>query len=225
MTRLLFSAALVQKCPPWLQRTFGGPFMRGLGDILDTLVDETVQGVKIRFPVDDGDALALATIGRERRIRRGPSEAANTYASRIRVWLDSHRTRGNVYALATQLYLYLRAGINPAFEIVSAKGNRLSVDTAGAMTRDQLAIWAPSGGWSNIWIFFHVTSAQAAAAAADHETYAAVPREWSAAHIKDTTLVFLHDSGRVIGYPPSDTIGDGYVLGDDPAVIFTTDGP
>src|SRR5690349_13488885 len=102
-----FASALLRACPPWLQGTVGAKLMLGIGDVLDAAWVRSNDAIKARFPRDDADPTALALIGAERRIRRGPGEDAITYARRLRTWLDAHRTRGNAYTLLRQDRAYL----------------------------------------------------------------------------------------------------------------------
>ena len=145
MARLLFRAALKRIAPPWLQRSVGGRFMTGLGSELDTELDRNVEGVKLRFP----DAVlehasALAKLGRERRIRRGPGEDAETYARRLAGWWDDHRARGGPYALLRQLYEFFLAWLNVRMDVVAYSGLRHWIDSAGVITRDSIT-WEADG--------------------------------------------------------------------------------
>ena len=154
---LSFSTALLRRVPPWLQRAVGGALVRGLGDPIDALAARTAESIKARFPDADRPD-ALAAIGTERRIPRGPDEPAATYAGRLAIWLDSHRTRGGAYALLGQLFGYWRYTLNVPIEVVAASGGRESMDTSGAITHDIVA-WTGGGDlstfWAQDWIFFH----------------------------------------------------------------------
>jgi len=147
--------------PPWLRRRYGKPLVLGLGDPLDDQAQNAANAVKLRFPTATVDADALALTGRERRIERGPDEPADTYAKRLRIWLDSHRTRGGAYALLGQLFAYWRATLNVPIEVVAASGGRESMDVNGAIVHDVIA-WTGGGDLSTFsaqdWIFFHVPS-------------------------------------------------------------------
>lgn len=244
--RRSFVAAMVQVSPPWLRRTFGKRLMESLGVPVDEHVDRAVAGVKARFPNPD-DPEALAVIGNERRIRRGPGETAETYAKRLRNWWDDHRTRGGPYALLRQLHLFWDATLNVPIECVYHSGTRRSVDADGVITRDAIT-WDADGTaqWSQFWLFFRldpstlvtelgdvlVTETGAVIVTAGYsiggivteggheivtegglylasgdlddfedETFRAVPREWSAAHILRITIVILYGTGRLWNYP------------------------
>lgn len=164
-----FRNALLARLPPWWGRLFGAPVVRGLAAPLDVLAQDTADSVKLKFPTATLDAPALALIGKERRIVRGPDEAAGTYAARLRLWLDSHRTRGNAYALLGQLFAYWQATLNVPIEVVNANGGRASMDIAGAITHD-VVNWTGGGSlatfWAQSWVFYHVPAALEVAIAA-----------------------------------------------------------
>ena len=156
---------LREMMPPWLQRRVGGAVVGGIGDVIDDFAARAAAGVKLRFPVDGGDASALALIGRERRIRRGPAEPASSYARRLRTWWDAHRTRGGPYALLEQLYLYLFDFCNVPVELVyntaagsgaALEARRFSMDVDGVIVRDRIT-WNGdgSGKWARFWVFIH----------------------------------------------------------------------
>lgn len=145
----LTAVGLVRKLtPPWLQRTEGAAVMEGIAQVLDEFVhDRIVQGVKLRFPGAPPRALdekALALIGRERRVRRGPGEDAATYAPRLRGWWDAHRTRGGPYALLEQLYAFFVGWLNVRMDVVYYSGTRRWIDASGTITHDSIS-WSASG--------------------------------------------------------------------------------
>lgn len=156
-----FANSLIKRLPPWWGRLFGAPIVRGLAAPIDEMMTDTSDSIKLRFPKEDSDPAALALIGKERRILRGPHEPAITYADRLRPWLDDHKTRGGPYALARQLWLFWRAALNVPFEIIYYSGRRYSVATDGTITRDDIGWHDPNGTeptphWSEIWIVFHL---------------------------------------------------------------------
>lgn len=161
MARVTFTSTMRRIMPPWLQRTVGGALMEALGASVEALVVATARGVKVRFPAHDEAAIdedALAYIGRDRKIRRGPEEDATTYARRLRLWLDSHRTRGNAYALLRQLYAYTVDWMNVRIDVVAQSGHRRWIDTAGTITADDIT-WEGHGDpaqWAHVWVFFYV---------------------------------------------------------------------
>lgn len=241
-----FAQALINLLPPWWGRVFGAPIVRGLAGPFDQLAKDTADSIKLRFPIEDGDPDALALIGKERRILRGPHEDANTYASRLNSWWDDHSTRGGPYALARQLWLFWRTALNVPFEIIYWSGRRYSVDTSGNVVRDDIGWHDPNGSgyiadhtpvigpgpglspsWAEFWIVFHVNGLPASwvdedgntivtdggeeiifevltgggLPEDDAESFASVPREWSAAHVSKIHIVLLYGDNRLWGYP------------------------
>lgn len=161
MARLLFTTALRRVMPPWLQRTVGGKLLDAIGEQIEVLVERTALSVKLRFPGHDEAAIdedALAYIGRDRRIRRGPEEDAATYARRLRLWWLTHQTRGNAYALLRQLYAYTVDWLPVRMDVVNHNGGRRWIDEDGVITADSIT-WGAGGtdeGWAHVWVFFYL---------------------------------------------------------------------
>jgi hypothetical protein len=162
--RLSFIAAMLRVSPPWLRRMIGGAIMQGLGTPIEGEVDRNVAGLRMRFPGGGADEDALGYTGRERRILRGPGELAETYAIRLRKWWDSHRIRGNAYALLDQMHAYFLA-TNPGLEIVYVANTGTAdarVDTAGVITRggNVMPGWTGDGEvppqWARFWLFLEL---------------------------------------------------------------------
>jgi hypothetical protein len=161
MARLLFESGILNAVPPWLRRSIGGRLMRAFGAQIDLEVDRAALGVKARFPAhdpDDIDEASLAAIGRERRIRRGPNEDAETYARRLRGWWDAHRGKGGPYELLRQLDAFFEAWLDVRMDVVYASGTRRWIDADSVVTKDAISwgIADGSGKWARVWVFFHV---------------------------------------------------------------------
>jgi hypothetical protein len=184
--------------PPWLLRTEGLRLIGALADVIDDHRDRMVAGVKLRFPglyTLEG----VDRIGRERRLRRGPSESAAVFASRLPRWWEDHRTRGNGYALLEQMLAYFAGTLDPPFDVVSYLGVRHVIDTDGGITRDKIT-WGTDGGglWARVWVFLRTSASTVDAATL--EAYAAIVRDWLPAHALGT-LVVLHPDTRLWDYP------------------------
>lgn len=101
---LTFRSSILQIVPRWLQGFIGGRLLYSFGLVLDGFFDLTSDGIKARFPGHSRQADdSLALVGNERRIRRGPNEARDIYASRLLTWWDDHKHRGGPYALISQV--------------------------------------------------------------------------------------------------------------------------
>ena len=229
-----FQAAIKRISPPWLQRTVGGAVMKGIAIAIDAQADQLANGVRARFPGLGPDD-ALPKIGNDRVITRGPSEPVASYARRLRGWWDAHSTQGGPYALLAQLFAYWKDTGPWAIELVYASGTRYSLDTLGNVTRDAITWTPDgSGHWSRIWLFFHVPAqiqdlilgdtgdnivgdtdsiqggldlltSGGVLPASLYESFRVVPRQWTAAHVEQTTIVLLWPNvsggGRLWGYP------------------------
>lgn len=150
-----YTRELLDSVPPWLTRLVGDRFLRSLGDGIDALVTRESQAVRHRFP-NVVDTSSLARVGRERRIRRGPGEDAQTYATRLRAWWDMHRIRGGPYALAWNLHHFFLAWLPGQKDIVAHSGLRHTIDVDGEVTRDAIT-WNADGSedWSQVWVFIY----------------------------------------------------------------------
>lgn len=152
-------STLVELMPPWLRRTNGARLLSAIGAVIDGLYDRSVDGVALRFPEADMDANALAMLGSERRIRRGPGEPASTYAVRLLPWWSDHRARGGPYALLRQLRAYFVPMLGRApIDVVYHSGTRRRVaQDSDDVVRDAIT-WGADGSarWAQVWIFFHV---------------------------------------------------------------------
>jgi len=186
--------------PPWLLRTEGLRLIGSFADVIDDHRDRMVAGVKLRFPglyTLEG----LAELGRERKLRRGPAEAADVFASRLKRWWIDHRKRGAGFALLEQMQAYLSGTLDPPYDVVSYRGVRHVMDANGDITRDTIT-WGTdeSGLWARIWVFLY-TTASGPASAASMESYAAIVRDWLAAHLSSAKVVVIHPDTRLWDYP------------------------
>lgn len=231
-----FRDTLRKISPSWLQQGTALRVLYSIGVQIDAFGEALVAGLKARFP-NYYSSETLPIIGRERRIRRGPSEADATYATRLTRWLDDHRLRGGPYALLAQVFAYY--AVTPfEVELVYYSGRRYSMDTAGVVTRDDIT-WSPdlnTAKWARWWMFYHwpdpVVSDgiwsdpgtwsdggvwDSELTVEEVEELRLVPTEWNAAH-PFGTLVLMNDGVELWDYPPG-------VWSDPGDWLDTTDGP
>lgn len=156
LIRYFFESGLIRICPPWLRRRVGSALMRGLGLQIDVETDRNVDGLELRFP-DGTQPDALAFIGRERRILRGPGEDSETFAVRLRGWWDAHRTRGNPHALLRQMRAYFLSSNPVDIEEIANSGTRHVINSAtGAIVLDSVAGWTGDGLYPTKWARFFI---------------------------------------------------------------------
>lgn len=209
--------------------------MGGMGDAIEFAMTRLREGVAARFPTGNRPD-ALAPIGRERRIRRGPGEDSFTYAARLRTWLDSHRTRGNTYSLLTQIYDYFRVSLGVPIDVVGNSGVRHMLSPTGEITRKAI-VWNGDGDptrWARLFVMINLPDAtfpvpilqengEPALDVSGNPTFTsvaldslsdferaiicAVPKEWTAAHIETTKVVLLFPGARLWGYESQDAAG------------------
>ncbi len=132
--------AIRRVMPRWLQGGVAEKIGYSIGVHLDGFVDMLAASVKLRFPnLYSGETLDM--LGRDRRIRRGPSDTDATYASRLIPWLDDHRTRGAGQTLLRQIHRYF-APNNFEVDLVYRSGRRYHMTAAGVITcEDSDCLW------------------------------------------------------------------------------------
>lgn len=182
-----------QISPPWLQLGQNEKILYAIAVQLDAAGDAITAAIKLRFPGVYTDE-SLPLIGRERRIRRGRSEAAEPYALRLRRWFEDHRRRGGPYALLAQLYAHYAPDTFP-IHLVYRSGMRFIMDSDGVVTRDYFP-----GADTLEWAHWRLIYFSDLFTPADAEDIVLIPREWIAAHIVGEVVV-LPPGGELWNYP------------------------
>jgi hypothetical protein len=207
--------------PWWLRRGIALRFIYALALHCDVILAMAVEAVRRRFPgLDSLDSLAL--IGRERRITRGRNEPNDTYAGRMRAWLDHHRLRGGPYALLRQLYAFF-ADAPMRIRLRYVSGRQFEMAAAdGSITRSD-AVWTPEGNpaqWARWWLFYDWPAAVVDEGAwgdpgnwgdggtwgtsltvGEVEDLRVVPRQWNAGHIIKGRIVLSEGGTELWGDP------------------------
>lgn len=149
--------------PTWLTEEEG----EKVGYSLDLLKDGAIRrlelGLLARFPQNgpNGETAppdALAALGRDRRVVRGISETATSYAYRLTQWLIDRRKAGSAFMLLKQLSAYCGEGF--AFRTYDARGNCYSRDIDGVETFDRETAWDWDGEperWARFWVVIYPT--------------------------------------------------------------------
>jgi hypothetical protein len=137
--------ALLKRLPPWLQGTRGTQLLGGIGDVVDAHVQRVFESALLRFP-RAVETTALPYIGRDRLIRRGPSEPASSYAARLIQWWTDHQVRGGPHGLLRQYHAFLRFFAPGQIDLIYQSGTRYSCDeTTGAIQRETPLVWTGDG--------------------------------------------------------------------------------
>jgi len=205
--------------PPWLLRTEGMRLVGALADVIDDHRNRMVAGVKLRFPglyTLEG----IDQIGRERKLRRGPSEDADVFALRLRRWWQDHQTRGNANSLLAQMLAYFDAVLDAPFDVVSYRGVRHTIDSGGRVTRDTIT-WSTdeSGLWAQVWVFLYVSGPVSPGDLGTIELCSAIVRDWMPAHVAHSYLVFISPDVRLWDYPqPVPDWADEWDWSDGPTI-------
>lgn len=157
---------LVRKArlPRWLTEGEGELVGYALDVMKDAFMERIFSGLLARFPQQDPDGTpaapdALAAMGRDRRVVRGIDESAESYATRLKAWLEDRKTGGNPFTLMQKLSEYTGAGC--AFRTVDVRGNWYSLAADG--TRSLLLAqgnWDWDGDtsgtlWSRFWVIIY----------------------------------------------------------------------
>jgi hypothetical protein len=114
--------------PSWLTTGDGELVAYSLRLVVDADAQRAKEGALARFP-QHGPNGALSHDGRDRKIVRGIEEPADSYAGRLVAWLDSHRTRGNPFALCRQIRAYCNAAVR--VRTVDQRGNWFTLERDG----------------------------------------------------------------------------------------------
>lgn len=156
---ITFRDSILKVAPRWLANGNVGKVLYAIGVHLDLLGDVVIAGIRKRYPEADSED-AAAAIGRDRKIIRGRDESYETYAPRLRRWLDDHPRRGNPYAMLRQLYAFWAA--DPRSEIslayIGPNKSYFSMNAAGEITRIITSAWVPPdwtpSGWAR-WLLIY----------------------------------------------------------------------
>jgi hypothetical protein len=137
--------------PAWILMGEGKALVDTIADWLDEEIRTWREILESRTPTAAVDSPEiLARHGRERMLGRGRVELGESYAGRLRGWLDAHGHRGSADGIAGQLATYWAA----LCTVVDRTGNRTSVDPSGALTRTTGDLgWddGPSTDWARFW--------------------------------------------------------------------------
>jgi len=113
-----FRESIMEIAPPWLLGETGQGVQYAAGTVIDSLAEWNNEGIKAAFPgIGTPDALAL--IGRDRVLDRGPTETDAHYASRLSKAFDTWATAGAAPTLLKQLLAWFNPATNTPIRVVS----------------------------------------------------------------------------------------------------------
>ena len=204
--RYRYESWILRVVPPWLRRTNGGAMLRAIGAVADALEDRAVAGVRLRFPYEDEDALAIQ--GREK-----PGVGDGRAAVR-----PAHQQRGSVYALLEQWRAYL-ADAPRAVDVLYHSGTLYKLYENVGLPIDRAIIsWSPEGTqWAQAWCFLVEDADPGVITAAEDAALSAIPRLWNAAHMLPLHVILTWPGAALWEYPV-----DGLTWTED-AALYTWD--
>jgi hypothetical protein len=132
-TGFTFRDSIRKIVPVWLQRGNAEKILYSIAIQFDALTEMAVGAVKYRMPNVYGNE-SLPALGKDRRIRRGPSDTDATYAARLEPWLTHHKMRGGPHALLEQVHKYFHPN-NFEVDLVYRSGARYHMGVDGTIER------------------------------------------------------------------------------------------
>lgn len=151
--------------PRWLTEGEGELAGYALDLVKNAFMRRVELGAYARIPQNDPTGAttappdALEAMGRDRRVVRGMNESAQSYAARLRLWLDDRKRAGNPFALLQKLAEY--TGPGPRFRTVDARGNWYTRGPDGsesAVLRQENWNWDgddTATRWSRFWVILY----------------------------------------------------------------------
>lgn len=213
MTEITFRDTLRKLSPRWLQGPVGQRIIYAMGVHMDALVDACAEAVRLRYP-GNAPSEALAYHGQDRRMSRGRLESDDTYAARLRGWLDAHKGRGGPYAMLAQIHAHYAPASFPV-QLLYRSGRRYSMDAQGVVAMDDIA-WSPDAipeKWARFWLFYEWPTPissdgiwddpgvwgdagawDSSLTPQEAEDIKLVPREWNAAHCSGDVVLLTGDA-------------------------------
>lgn len=152
--------------------------------VRDAFAERIRLGVLARFPIADSTpADALAEIGADRRVFRGPDEPEAAFCERARRWLDDWRLAGSPWSILEQV----RAYCSPhavRVRIYTNRGDCYTINRDGTRSRARDTAWDWDGDttrWARWWLVIYPDAGAPFAAQAVYgtaEQWGAVGGTW-----------------------------------------------
>jgi len=152
-----FRHAFAKLVPSWLSTDEGQLALHSLWTLADWARERVRLGLYARMP-DYAPPDALSAIGRDRLIVRGIDESDDSYAVRLKRWLDDHLVRGTPWGMLDQIHAFLQADC--VLRTVDRRGNWFTREADGTRTVNRaVANWTWDGtaasSWSRFWVIIY----------------------------------------------------------------------
>ena len=141
--------------PGWLTRAGDGEKnLHSIGVICDAFAERCRLSLLAKMP-DYAESDALEQIGRDRLIGRGINEPKESYAPRLKRWLDDLATIGGAYTMLDQLRAYVQH--NCKLETIDNSGNRYTLNEDGtrAFTKGTWNWDGDTSSWARFWVIIY----------------------------------------------------------------------
>lgn len=130
--------------------------------VKDAMAERIRLGVLARFPIAGSTPPdALAEIGADRRVFRGPDEPEAAFCARARRWLDDWRIAGSPWSVLEQVRAYCSPHEVRA-RIFTNRGDCYTIDRDGTRSRVRDTAWDWDGDttrWARWWLVIYPTTA------------------------------------------------------------------
>jgi hypothetical protein len=193
----------VRVSPPWLQGPNGAAWASALGDLKDSIVTQTVEAVKARFP-NESASDALPRIGNERGLPRGVGEPEAQYRARLVAAWEQWAWAGTPYGMLRAFQL---AGF-PTVLLQTQSGRMQYFDVSSALVTNVISGAHLGGTPTEQWSDFAVLIPQPwpswwggsapVDGSADCKTAQALIKQWKPGHTRCVKLIVIN--GPVWGY-------------------------
>jgi hypothetical protein len=193
--------------PTTHQRPTAQAFQGALGDVEDSLIDRAKQAVKARFPLL-APSDALAAIGIERQLPRGPGEQDAAYAARLQDAWNTWPWAGTPFGMLRAFYA---TGYTNVVLAQVRGGKQYTLDAGGNLVISSGGTWTPTYVGDPFWSRFDVifpsplpATWQSGGVPASTSNEANFIRSlistWKPGHATANRII-IASSGRILGYP------------------------
>jgi hypothetical protein len=207
------SALLRALLPAWAR---DDKWPKPLGEYADQILQAAVDAVRLGYPGVTPDDRSLALIGEERRIPRAPNEPADSYARRLKLWLDLWSLAGTPIGLLYALQSFVFPGY-PRMRIVERSSLWYTLEEGASRDLTPYQAQTVASSLADTRYAPPIGATQSPRAAL--WMHRASPANWDWDSISDPTRATHWEDYWVIIYPTSypiqGTYGGGVFYGSD----------